>query len=168
MLLSLVSDILDLSQMEMKRMEIIPLEYKTVDLFGDLIDMIQVRLKEKNLEFLIDIDENLPSVMYGDMKRVKQVALNILTNAAKYTQEGSVTLSVHMEQLTDTEITLRISVSDTGIGIRKEDLEHIYDSFKRVDARKNLKVEGSGLGLSITKQLVDLMGGEITVDSIYT
>lgn len=168
MLLSLVSDILDLSQMEMKKMEIIPLEYKTVDLFGDLIDMIQVRLKEKNLEFLVDIDENLPSVMYGDMKRVKQIVLNILTNAAKYTQEGSVTLSVHMEQLAEAEVSLKISVSDTGIGIRKEDLQHIYDSFKRADARKNLKVEGSGLGLSITKQLVDLMGGEITVDSIYT
>lgn len=168
MLLSLVSDILDLSQMEMKKMEIIPLEYKTVDLFGDLIDMIQVRLKEKNLEFLVDIDENLPSVMYGDMKRVKQIVLNILTNAAKYTQEGSVTLSVHMEQLTEAKVSLKISVSDTGIGIRKEDLQHIYDSFKRADARKNLKVEGSGLGLSITKQLVDLMGGEITVDSIYT
>lgn len=168
MLLSLVSDILDLSQMEMKKMEIIPLEYKTVDLFGDLIDMIQVRLKEKNLEFLVDIDENLPSVMCGDMKRVKQVVLNILTNAAKYTQEGSVTLSVHMEQLAEKEIFLKISVTDTGIGIRKEDLQHIYDSFKRADTRKNLKVEGSGLGLSITKQLVDLMGGEITVDSIYT
>ncbi|MCM1155145.1 MAG: DegV family EDD domain-containing protein [Roseburia sp.] len=168
MLLSLVSDILDLSQMEMKKMEIIPLEYKTVDLFGDLIDMIQVRLKEKNLEFLVDIDENLPSVMYGDMKRVKQVVLNILTNAAKYTQEGSVTLSVHAEVPSDKEITLKISVADTGIGIRKEDLQHIYDSFKRADARKNLKVEGSGLGLSITRQLVDLMDGEITVDSIYT
>lgn len=168
MLLSLVSDILDLSQMEMKRMEIIPLEYKTVDLFGDLIDMIQVRLKEKKLEFLIDIDENIPSVLLGDMKRVGQVLLNILTNAAKYTQEGSVTLAARMEPLGEEEISLKIIVTDTGIGIRKEDLQHIYDSFQRVDARKNLKVEGSGLGLSITKQLVDMMGGEITVDSIYT
>ncbi len=168
MLLNLVNDILDLSQMEMKKMEIIPLEYKTVDLFGDLIDMIQVRLKEKKLDFLVDIDENLPTVLFGDMKRVNQVVLNILTNAAKYTREGSVTLSAHMEPLTEDEISLKISVSDTGIGIRKEDLQHIYDSFKRADARTNLRVEGSGLGLSITKQLVDLMDGEITVDSIYT
>ncbi len=168
MLLSLVNDVLDLSQMEMKKMEILPMEYQTVELFGNLIDMIQVRLKEKKLEFLLDIDEKLPSVLLGDMKRISQVVLNILTNAAKYTKEGSVTLSVHMDVVAEEEGFLKISVSDTGIGIRKEELEHIYDSFRRVDARKNRKVEGSGLGLSITKQLVDLMDGEITVDSIYT
>ncbi len=168
MLLSLVNDVLDLSQMEMKKMEILPMEYQTVELFGNLIDMIQVRLKEKKLEFLLDIDENLPSVLLGDMKRISQVALNILTNAAKYTQEGSVTLSVQMDAAAEENGLLKITVTDTGIGIRKEDLEHIYDSFLRADARKNRKVEGSGLGLSITKQLVDLMDGEITVDSIYT
>ena len=126
------------------------------------------RSKEKKLEFLLDIDENLPSVLLGDMKRISQVALNILTNAAKYTQEGSVTLSVQMDAAAEENGLLKITVTDTGIGIRKEDLEHIYDSFLRADARKNRKVEGSGLGLSITKQLVDLMDGEITVDSIYT
>ena len=168
MLLNLVNDILDLSQLEMKKMEIIPLEYKTVDLFGDLIDMIQVRLKEKKLEFLVDIDENLPSVLWGDMKRVSQVILNILTNAAKYTENGSVTLAARVETQEENEIVLRISVEDTGIGIRKEDLEHIFDSFQRADARKNLKVEGSGLGLAITRQLIDMMNGAISVDSIHT
>ena len=168
MLLNLVNDILDLSQMEMKKMEIIPLEYKTEELFGGLINMIKVRLDEKKLDFQVDIDENLPSVLFGDMKRVAQVLLNILTNAAKYTQEGSVTLTVRMEKAEEDEISLIVAVSDTGIGIRKEDLQNIYDAFKRVDSRKNMKVEGSGLGLSITKQLVDLMNGEITVDSIYT
>ena len=168
MLLNLVNDILDLSQVEMKRMEIVPLQYKTVDLFGSLIDMIQVRLKEKKLEFIVDIDENLPSVMIGDMKRVSQVILNILTNAAKYTDTGSVTFSVREESVKGEDIYLKISVVDTGIGIRKENLENIYDVFHRVDAGKNRKVEGSGLGLAITKQLVDLMDGEITVDSIYT
>lgn len=168
MLLSLINDILDLSQMEMKKMEIIPLEYKTTDLFDELIDMIQVRLKEKKLEFLVDIDEKLPSVLFGDIKRIHQVILNILTNAAKYTNTGSVTLSAHMEAIEGETPRLKISVEDTGIGIRKEDLQYLYDSFQRADRRKNLKVEGSGLGLSITKQLVDLMGGEISVDSIYT
>lgn len=168
MLLNLVNDILDLSQIEMKKMEIFPLEYKTVDLFRDLIDMIQVRLREKKLDFQVDIDENIPSVLWGDVKRIKQVILNILTNAAKYTREGSVIFSVHMESMDEEEVCLKITVSDTGIGIRKEDLQHLYDSFRRVDASKNLRVEGSGLGLSITKQLVDLMGGEILVDSIYT
>lgn len=168
MLLNLINDILDLSQMEMKKMEIIPIEYKTVDLFGDLIDMLQVRLKEKELDFQVDIDENLPSVLYGDMKRIHQVLLNILTNAAKYTKEGSVMLAAYPDAVKEDEICLKVSVTDTGIGIRKEDLQHIYESFKRADARKNQKVEGSGLGLSITKQLVDMMDGEITVDSIYT
>lgn len=168
MLLNLVNDILDLSQIEVKKMEIVPLEYKTVDVFSDLIDMIQVRLREKKLDFQVDIDDTLPSVLYGDVKRIKQVILNILTNAAKYTVEGSVTFSVHIESMTEDTVCLKITVADTGIGIRKEDLQHLYDSFKRVDARTNLRVEGSGLGLSITKQLVDLMGGEIYVDSIYT
>jgi len=168
MLLNLVNDILDMSQLEMKRMEIIPSEYKTVDLFAGLIDMIQVRLKEKRLEFLVDIDENLPSVLYGDMKRISQVLLNILANAANYTKEGSVTFSARVEAIEGDISTLRVTVEDTGIGIRKEDLEHIYDSFKRVDVQKNIEVEGSGLGLAITKQLLDLMSGEIMVDSIYT
>ncbi|MDE5597061.1 MAG: fatty acid-binding protein DegV, partial [Lachnospiraceae bacterium] len=168
MLLNLVNDILDLSQMEMKKMEIVPLEYKTEELFSGLINMIKVRLDEKKLDFRVDIDENLPSVLFGDMKRVSQVLLNILANAAKYTQEGSVTLTVRMEKAGEDEISLIVAVSDTGIGIRKEDLQNIYDAFKRVDSRKNMKVEGSGLGLSITKQFVDLMNGEITVDSIYT
>ncbi|MCM1049101.1 MAG: DegV family EDD domain-containing protein [Clostridiales bacterium] len=183
MLLNLVNDILDLSQVEMKKMEINPQQYNTVELFGSLIDMIRVRLSEKKLDFIVDIDENLPSVMYGDMKRVSQVILNILTNAAKYTETGSVTLSVRGETVRSNSVnsepmnsdsagggtvSLRISVADTGIGIRKENLEHIFEVFRRVDANKNRKVEGSGLGLAITKQLVDLMGGEITVDSIYT
>lgn len=168
MLLNLVNDILDLSQIEMKKMEIVPLEYKSADLFSDLIDMIQVRLREKKLGFQVDIDETIPSVLFGDMKRVEQVILNILTNAAKYTMEGFVTFAVHVESMDEEEVCLKITVRDTGIGIRKEDLQHLYDSFRRVDASKNLRVEGSGLGLSITKQLVDLMDGRISVDSIYT
>lgn len=168
MLLSLINDVLDLSQMEMKRMEIVPIEYRTADLFSSLIDMIRVRMAEKKLEFHVDIDESIPSVLFGDMKRVSQVMLNILTNAVKYTDEGSVTFSANVESVNEDEISLRISVTDTGIGIRKEELQYIYDSFKRADVRKNLKIEGSGLGLFITKQLVNMMNGEIMVDSIYT
>jgi len=168
MLLSLVNDILDLSQIEVKKMEIVPVEYHTEELFGNLIDMIQVRLNEKKLELRIDIDENLPSVLYGDVKRINQVLLNLLTNAAKYTEHGSVTFSAHMESFGEDLIGLKISVTDTGIGIRKENLQYLYDAFRRADVKRNLKIEGSGLGLSITKQLVDLMDGEITVDSIYT
>lgn len=168
MLLNLVNDILDLSQMEMKKMTILPMEYKTADLFIDLVDMIQVRLNEKNLALNVNIDETLPSVLFGDVKRLNQVILNILTNAAKYTEKGSVTLSAHAEFINESELQLKISVEDTGIGIRKEDLQYLFDSFKRMDTKKNHKVEGSGLGLSITKHLIDLMDGEISVDSIYT
>lgn len=167
MLLNLVNDILDLSQLEVKKMEIVPTKYRTEELFTNLIDMIQVRLKEKKLDFYVDIDEKIPSVLYGDIKRINQVILNILTNAAKYTETGSVTLSAHIQEQDGADIVLKISVADTGIGIRKEDLLHLYDSFHRVDAEKNQKIEGSGLGLAITKQLVDMMGGELTVDSIY-
>ena len=168
MLLNLVNDILDLSQLEMKRMEIIPAEYQTTELFEELVDMIQIRAKEKKLDFIVDIDENIPSVLYGDKKRIQQVLLNILTNAVKYTNSGSVILNAHAEKVRPDAISLKVTVTDTGIGIRKEDLEYIYDSFKRVDAKRNTGIEGSGLGLSICKYLVDLMDGELTVDSIYT
>ena len=168
MLLNLVNDILDLSQIEMKKMEIIPIEYQSASLFGDLIDMIQVRLKEKKLDFHVDIDKNIPSVLQGDVKRINQVILNLLTNAAKYTETGSVTFSARVESMEGELACLKISVTDTGIGIRKENLQYLYDAFRRADIKKNMKIEGSGLGLSITKQLVDLMDGEITVDSIYT
>lgn len=167
MLLNLVNDILDMSKMEAKKMEIIPAEYKTQTLFEELIDIIQVRMREKKLEFFVDIDENLPTTLIGDEKRIKQVLLNILTNAVKYTESGSVTLTVRSEPLSDDAVNLKVSVADTGMGIRKEDLEYLFESFRRVNDKKITNIEGSGLGMSIVKQLLDLMGGEITVDSIY-
>ena len=168
MLLNQVNDILDLSQVEMNKMKIIPIQYQTSGLIGDLVELVRVQLEKKQLEFYLDIDRNLPMTLRGDEKRLRQVILNILDNAVKYTEKGSVTLSVHGEEHVNNQILLKIKVADTGIGIRNEDLEHIYDSFNRVDERKNSSITGSGLGLAITKQLVDLMGGEITIDSIYT
>ncbi len=168
MLLNQVNDILDLSQMEMKKMNIVPIKYSTEKLFGELTELVRVQLKKKSLEFHLDIDRNLPSVLFGDEKRLKQVLLNILDNAVKYTEEGSVTLSAQGEICGEDEVLLKVQVADTGIGIRKEDMDHIYDSFNRADEKKNTRIMGSGLGLAITKQLVDLMEGEITIDSIYT
>ncbi len=167
-LLNLVNDILDISRMETHKMEIIPCEYETAVFFENLIDMMQVRMEEKGLEFYVDIDMDIPAVLYGDEKRLQQVLLNILTNAVKYTKEGSVTLTVQAEAAGKNEVRMKISVADTGIGIRKMDLEHLYETFRRMDERSNRKVEGSGLGLAIAKQLVELMGGELTVDSVYT
>lgn len=168
MLLNQVNDILDLSQMEMQKMNIIPVKYSTENLFGELIELMQVQLEKKALEFYIDIDRNLPSILFGDERRLKQVLLNILDNAVKYTEAGSVMLSAQGEVIGEDELILKVQVADTGIGIRKEDMDHIYDSFNRADEKRNTRILGSGLGLAITKQLVDLMEGEITIDSIYT
>ena len=166
-LLALINDILDFSQIESERMSIVPAAYRTKELFDDIIGMLQVRMKEKNLDFIVDIDSELPRELLGDEMRIKQILINLLTNAVKYTEKGSVILSVRGETLKKGEERLTISVSDTGIGIKKEDLESLYDYFKRIDREKNRKIEGSGLGLAITKQLVSLMGGTITIDSIY-
>lgn len=168
MLLVLINDILDLSKLESGKMEIVPVQYETGALFSDLVNIIWVRAHNKGLEFKIDISEDIPSMLYGDEVRIKQILTNILTNAVKYTQKGSVTLSVKSENLGNNNVLLRISVEDTGMGIKKESLKDLFSAFKRVDEDKNRNIEGTGLGLSISKQLVDMMGGEITVDSIYT
>lgn len=168
LLLELLNDILDISQIKQNRMEIVPVEYHPEEMLHDLISMMQIRMMEKKLDFVIDIDENIPRVLYGDEKRIEQVILNILTNSAKYTNEGKVEFIVRAEKFEEDNVQLSIMVWDTGIGIRKEDLTTLYDAFRRLDSKKNVGIEGSGLGLAITKQLVNLMGGKITVDSIYT
>lgn len=168
MLLSLINDILDLSQLETQKMVIAENDYSTVTLFSDLIDMVSTLCAEKNLEFQVDIDDSIPRILYGDRKRIQQVLLNILANAVKYTPQGTVSFSIRVEKLEEKEVTLRFSVRDTGVGIKKEHLANLYQVFKRIDLVNNEKVEGSGLGLSITKQLLTLMGGTITIDSIYT
>lgn len=169
MLLNLINDILDMSQIEMQKMEIVPVQYQPQQLIEELVSLIQIRVQAKKLTFNVSVDENLPATLYGDTKRLRQIVLNLLTNAVKYTEKGSITLSVNLEEDAGEGMAkLKISVVDTGIGIRKEDLGSLYNAFQRIDAQKNLRVEGSGLGLAITKQLLDMMGGEIAVDSIYT
>lgn len=168
MLLSLINDILDMSKIESGKMEIVPTQYETGAMFSDLVNIIWIRMHEKNLEFKIDISKYLPSMLYGDEVRLKQVITNILTNAVKYTEHGSVTLTAQSDRIDANRILLRIVVTDTGIGIKKENLADLFSSFRRVDQEKNRKIEGTGLGLSISKQLIEMMGGKITVDSIYT
>ena len=168
MLLTLINDILDLSKLESGKMEIVPTRYETGAMFSDLVNIIWVRAHQKELEFKIDISPEIPSMLYGDEVRLKQVLTNILTNAVKYTETGSVTLRAKAERTAANSVKLRISVADTGMGIKKDDMDQLFESFKRVDAVKNRKVEGTGLGLSISKQLIEMMGGTITVDSIYT
>lgn len=167
MLLNQVNDILDLSQLEVNKMHPVMVEYGTKDLLKYLVDLIKVQAEKKNLELHLDIEKNIPTMMYGDEKRLKQILLNLLDNAVKYTEEGSITLSAAYEKKEDGKAFLTFKVSDTGIGIRKENLDGIYDAFNRYDEKRNKRILGTGLGLAITKQLVDMLGGEIKVDSIY-
>ncbi len=168
MLLALINDILDMSKIESGDMEVVAVNYDFGAMLSDIVNMIWVRAKDKGLEFHIDVDERIPAILYGDEVRIKQVLINILNNAIKYTKEGSVTLSIHCELHGRDNVNIIYAVEDTGMGIKKESLPHLFDAFKRVDEEKNRYIEGTGLGLSIVKQLVDVMGGTITVNSIYT
>ncbi|MGN1146977.1 MAG: DegV family protein [Lachnospiraceae bacterium] len=168
MLLTLINDILDMSKIESGKMDIVPVTYDVGAMLSDIVNMIWVRAKEKGLELHIDVDQAIPSRLFGDEVRIKQILINVLNNAVKYTSEGSVTLSIQCEGLEDGRVNIFYSVTDTGIGIKKENIPFLFSAFKRVDEEKNRYIEGTGLGLSIVKQLVDLMGGEITVNSVYT
>ncbi len=168
MLLSLINDVLDLSTIESGRMELAEDQYETSQMLSDIVNLLWGRAKDKGLSFEVNVGEGVPSMLYGDEMRLKQVIINVLSNAIKYTEEGSVSLSVDGETVGANEFMLRIDIDDTGIGIRKEALPYLFDSFKRVDTERNRNVEGTGLGLAISKEIVDLMGGTILVDSIYT
>lgn len=167
LLLTVINDILDVSKIESGKMEIVPMQYETGAMFSDLVNLIWIKIHEKNLEFKLDIDKNIPSMLYGDEIRLKQAVANLLTNAVKYTDKGSVTLSVKCEQMDSNTTRLRISVEDTGMGIKKENLKDLFSTFQRVNQEKNRNIEGTGLGLPISKQLIELMGGQIVVDSVY-
>ncbi len=167
MLLSLINDVLDLSKVEAGKMELVEVEYHSGDMFSDIVNTNWMRAQSKGLEFRIVISPTLPSVLYGDDSKIKQVIANFLSNAIKYTKSGSVTLSVDSEPIDDENINVKIEVIDTGMGIKKDDLKSLFDDFKRVNEQDTRGIEGTGLGLAICKQLVELMHGEITVDSIY-
>ena len=167
MLLTTINDILDLSKLESGKLEILPRQYEISAMFSDLVNLIWIRAHQKDLEFKVDIDPEIPSMLYGDEVRIKQVVSNMLTNAVKYTEAGSVTLIAKSERVAPDVILLRISVEDTGKGIRKDDLDNLFSSFKRVDEKENRHIEGTGLGLTISRQLMEMMGGTISVDSVY-
>ena len=167
MLLALINDILDMSKIESGKMEIVPIQYETGAMFSELVNLIWIRAHEKKLEFKLDISPEIPSMLYGDEVRIKQVVTNLMSNAVKYTQKGYISLTARSEMRDNNKVLLTISVKDSGIGIRKEDMQRLFQSFQRVDEGTNAGIEGTGLGLSISHQLVEMMGGKITVDSIY-
>ena len=168
LLLTLINDILDISKIKSGKMEVVNVSYETGALFSEIVNMIWIKAKEKGLEFKLHVDSSIPSMLCGDEVRIKQVLINLLNNAVKYTSEGSVTLSVRCERQAVNRVRVWYSVEDTGQGVRKENIPYIFNAFRRVDEEKNRYSEGTGLGLSIVRQLVELMGGEISVNSVYT
>ena len=166
-LLALVNDILDLSKAESGKMNLVEQEYDTVGLLRAIIVMIRVRSKEKNLEFITDIDPALPVKLFGDDQKIKQVLLNLLTNAVKYTKEGHFRLLVKVLENDGEACTIAYSVKDTGIGIKPEDMGKLFSAFERLDEHKNSGIQGTGLGLDISRQFVELMGDKLEVESVY-
>ena len=166
-LLTLINSILDFSKIEDGKMEIQPVRYDTASMVNDLINSVIQRADAKGLIFEANIDEALPCTLFGDDVRFSQVIMNLLTNAVKYTQEGSVTFTMSLEKKEADIATIYVAVKDTGIGIREEDREALFESFERLDEIRNHNIEGTGLGLSIIKSLLSLMDSSLTVESVY-
>lgn len=166
MLLGIINDVLDVSKIEAGKLQIVENDYSVSTLLNDTILAIEARIKQKDLELKVEIDEKLPSVLNGDEIRIKQILNNLLSNAAKYTNEGSVTFSAK-GIYSENGFSLFFSVADTGIGIRKEDISRLFQDFQRLELNRNRYIQGTGLGLYITKQLVENMGGKISVESEY-
>ncbi len=166
-LLGIVNDILDFSKIEAGKMEIIPVEYELSSLLNDLVNMIHKRAEDKGLKFIVNADKNLPTILYGDEIRIKQVVTNILINAVKYTERGSITMTVESVQRSADKITIKFSVRDTGIGIKQEDIQKLFSAFERIEEKRNRTIEGTGLGMNITKKLLNMMGTNLRVESVY-
>lgn len=167
MLLSIINDILDYSRIESGKMQICPVEYSLKTLIEDVNSLIYIKLKEKGLTYNLDIDPTCPSTLVGDELRIKQVITNLLTNAVKYTEKGSVTFSVEGISQSNEEISLNIKISDTGIGMRSEEMHKLFTAFERLDEQRNHNIEGTGLGMSIVVRLLEQMNSRLEVESVY-
>ena len=167
-LVELVNDILDISKIESGNMELLEDSYEVGELLNDIITVIKDKCKKKNLQFVVNVDKSIPSQLYGDENKIKQVLLNLLTNAVKYTQSGTVTFEIKvMNRNGSDNVELYVAVEDTGSGIQQENLNSIFSSFKRIDEIRNTKIEGTGLGLNIVYHLLKLMKSKIEVQSEY-
>ena len=166
-LLAIINDILDFSKIESGKLELVEVEYEPMSMLSDLSMMFLNRIGDKNIVLLFDIDSNIPMRMYGDSLRLRQVIINIMNNAIKFTEEGFVRLTMNVNKVEEDDVELYFSVEDTGQGIQQENLAKVFESFSQVDTRRNHEKEGTGLGLAISKQLVELMGGEIGLESEY-
>lgn len=165
-LLNLINDILDFSKIEAGEMELSPASYQLSSLIYDVSTVIKFRMKDKPVEYVLDIDPTTPNLLHGDENRIKQVLINILGNAVKFTEKGRIILKLTWENVNNHAI-LKFEVTDTGQGIKPENLDKLFRRFKRLEMNENRKIEGTGLGLTICKQLVEMMKGEISVESVY-
>ena len=165
-LLEIVNGILDISKIEANKLEIVNSEYSTKKILDELVSLCHGRLGEKPIEFKTNFDSTIPAVLYGDAGRIKQICVNILTNAIKYTKEGWIEFKIS-SVIKDNICRLIISVEDTGIGIKEKNIDKLFNKFERLDLEENVTIEGTGLGLAITKKLVDLMHGKIVVQSVF-
>ena len=166
-LLSIVNDILDFSKIEAGKMELLPDNYEVSSMIIDLVNMTRERAQSKGLNYELNISPDLPKTLYGDNVRIKQCILNLITNAIKYTKEGSISFIIDYKKIDDTEILLNVHIVDTGIGIRTEDMDKLFTPFERIDEEKNRTIEGSGLGISIVRRLLDMMDSRLQVQSTY-
>ena len=166
-LLSLINDILDLSKIEMGKMELTNRNYILKNLIDETVINVVTMANKKGLEFIMEIDDNLPYELYGDVDHIRNVLINILNNAVKYTHKGFIKFIARLESDKDNVVTIRFAVADSGIGIKEEDLPKLFNKFEKFDIKKNSNVEGTGLGLTIVKGYVELMGGTLEVDSVY-
>ncbi|MBQ7625283.1 MAG: response regulator [Clostridia bacterium] len=167
LLLHTVNEILDMSKLETGGMQIFNAEYRTASLISDVVNIIRPRAREKGLDLILRADPALPSLLKGDEVRIKQILLNVLSNAVKYTKKGSVTLSVNSREKDKDSVYMMFDVTDTGLGIREENIPRLFTAFERFDEQNTHAIEGTGLGLFIVKQLTDLMGGDVSVNSEY-
>lgn len=166
-LLTIINDILDFSKIESGKMNIVQVEYEPMSIVNDVTNIIMTRLEDKDVEFILDVDPDIPHKLYGDNERIKQIILNLTNNAVKFTRRGQVILHMGFERSEAENILLKVEVEDTGIGIKKEDMEKLFQSFQQLDSKRNRNIEGTGLGLAISKQLLSLMNGDIHVESEY-
>ena len=166
-LLVIINDILDFSKIESGKMDIVEVEYEPLSIIQDLASIVNTRIGTKDIEFTMEIMPNMPKTLYGDSVRIHQIILNILTNAVKFTQQGEVHFKMSFAPNGDNSVLMKVEIADTGIGIKKEDMHKLFNSFQQVDSKRNRNIEGTGLGLAISQQLLNLMGGNITVESEY-
>lgn len=166
-LLAIINDILDFSKIESGKMDINAVEYEPMSIVNNISNVVMTRIGDKDVEFIMDVSPNIPHKLFGDNIRIEQIVVNLANNAVKFTSKGQVVLKMGYERISEDEVALQISVKDTGIGIKQQDMGKLFESFQQLDSKRNRNIEGTGLGLAISKQLLTLMNGGIWVESEY-